>query len=52
MKTENKTSGKPLKVISALMMCVGMAGSVAGNEVCFMMLLIGFIGFVIGRFMD
>lgn len=52
MKTENKTNGKLVKIISALMMCVGMVGTVAESEACFGVLFLGFIGFVVGRFMD
>ena len=49
---EINQSGRFIKVVSGLMMVVGMIVSVAGNDIGFWLLFLGFFGFVVGRFMD
>lgn len=51
---EDKTNqrGRVIKTISALMMVAGIIGAVAGSEFGAGLLILGFFGFVIGRFMD
>jgi hypothetical protein len=51
---EDKTNqtGRLIKTISALMMVAGIIGAVAGSGFGAGLLILGFFGFVVGRFMD
>jgi hypothetical protein len=46
------SKAKTVKVISALALCIGIVLAMAQVSLGFFLLLVGFFGFVIGRFME
>jgi hypothetical protein len=52
IETKGRNSARTVKIISALLCFVGIIGAVAGSGFFAFLLLLGFFGFVVGRFME
>lgn len=51
-ETRGRDSARTVKAISALAMCIGVCAVFISPELGGLLLLFGFFGFVVGRFME
>jgi hypothetical protein len=51
-ETKGRSSARTVKIISALLLAFGIIGAMAGSGFFAFLLLVGFFGFAVGRFME